>query len=189
MTARLVGFVGRIGAGKTTAAQQLATGFGFHRMRFAQPLKDMMKALGLNEREYDGDLKEAPCDLLCGRTPRHAMQTIGTEWGRDMIAKNLWVQNWRIRAQRLLDAGESVCVDDVRFENEVETIRDMGGVLVRIDRPGAVVNAHASERPEMLLVDHVVLNDGNQNDLYRNVKIVLGLNVEAAFDRAISEAS
>lgn len=176
MNARIVGFVGRIGAGKTTAALHLHTAHSFHRMRFAAPMKDMMKALGLSEREYDGDLKEVPCELLCGKTPRHAMQTIGTEWGRNLIDENLWVRNWRIRAQRLLDHDISVCVDDVRFANEVDVIRDMGGVLVRIDRAGSLMSLHSSERPDALLVDHVVFNEGDDmNRFCGAVETVLGL--------------
>ena len=44
---------------------------------------------GMIRRMIDGDLKEAPTPLFEGRTPRHAMQTLGTEWGRDRIGRDL----------------------------------------------------------------------------------------------------
>ena len=43
----------------------------------------MLYQLGLGEAHIEGALKEVPCELLGGKTPRYAMQTLGTEWGRD----------------------------------------------------------------------------------------------------------
>jgi hypothetical protein len=62
---------------------------GFARVRFAGPLKAMMAALGCTNAEIDGDRKEVPCDLLGGKSPRWAMQTLGTEWGRKLIGDDL----------------------------------------------------------------------------------------------------
>lgn len=170
MNTKLIGFTGRAGAGKSTACfllkdRKVLPGKFTERMRFAGPMKDAMKALGLSPREYDGDLKETPCELLCGKTPRFAMQTLGTEWGRQMIDENLWVKNFRIRAQRVLDGGGNVLVDDVRFENEVATLKDMGGIIIRIERPGETIaeSGHASEQ-QQLAHDHLIVNDSTDLD-------------------------
>lgn len=141
----LVGFCGRAGAGKTTAAQILVERHGYRRVRFAGPLKAMMAALGLSAAEIDGPLKESPCALLAGRTPRHAMQTLGTEWGRDQIDPDLWLRAWAREVDDGLAAGRAVVVDDVRFPNEVGAIRARGGVIVRIGGRGGEIPAHASE--------------------------------------------
>lgn len=63
MTKILV-LTGEAGAGKSTIARELERLEGFARIRFAGPLKDMVRALGLTEREIEGDLKEQPCDKL-----------------------------------------------------------------------------------------------------------------------------
>lgn len=55
---------GRAGAGKTTVAMQLVEQFGWHRVRFAEKLKAMARALGLNDDEIEGHLKEVPCSKL-----------------------------------------------------------------------------------------------------------------------------
>src|SRR6516164_9279263 len=89
----VVGFAGRMHSGKTTAALELIR-YGFVRVRFAGPLKSMLHALGLTPAELDGDLKEQPCALLGGVTPRHAQQTLGTEWGRACITPEVWVNAW-----------------------------------------------------------------------------------------------
>ena len=146
---RLIGFCGPAGCGKTFAATHLAASFGYSRVRFAGPLKAMCKALGMTDAEIDGPAKEQSCDLLGGRTPRWAMQTLGTEWGRDLIDPDLWVRAWERQALSFLDAGDPVVVDDVRFANEAAAIWQRGGVLIRLDRAGAGRSAgegHASER-------------------------------------------
>ncbi len=146
----LVGLTGLAGAGKSTAARHLVEQHGFVRRPFAAPLKDMLRTLLLGqgvpagdvERMVDGDLKEVPCRALDGATPRRAMQTLGTEWGR-ALAPDLWVNAWC----RSLAGLERVVADDVRFENEAATVRAMSGSVVQVIRPGltALAGGHASE--------------------------------------------
>jgi hypothetical protein len=148
LSPKLIGFCGVAGAGKSFAAVHLVRNHGFSRLRFAGPLKDMMRALGLNESEIEGADKERPSDLLGGKTPRHAMQTIGTEWGRELIDPDLWTRAWGRAADNALAAGQSIVVDDVRFSNEAAAIWARGGSLVRLFREGAGSSsggAHASE--------------------------------------------
>jgi hypothetical protein len=162
----LIGFCGPAGAGKTFAANHLAARFGYSRVRFAGPLKAMMRALGLSEEETDGGAKERPSALLGGKTARHAMQTLGTEWGRQQIDPELWVRAWALAAARFLDQGLPVVVDDVRFANEAAAIWRRKGVLVRIDRPGAGSasgGAHPSEN-QALVYDALVQNSGDADD-------------------------
>jgi hypothetical protein len=140
----LVGFTGKAGAGKSTASHVLVD-CGWQRVKFAGPLKDMMRGLGLSDRHIEGDLKEMPCDLLGGQTPRHAMQTLGTEWGRGLIHPDLWIMLARDRIVTAMAAGFNVVVDDVRFENEAALIRELGGYVVDVTRDGAGAGAHSSE--------------------------------------------
>lgn len=145
-TRTIVAFTGLAGSGKSTAAAHLVNHHGYQRVRFAGPLKAMMAALGLTPEQIDGSLKETPCELLGGKTPRHAMQTLGTEWGRDLIAPDLWIRAWNAALAKV-PAGVPVVVDDCRFPNETEAVRTAGGVIVRIDRPGAgTASVHASEQ-------------------------------------------
>jgi len=165
----VIAFTGLAGSGKSTAAKCLVDTWGFTRVRFAGPLKDMMRALGLGEREVDGDLKEIPCDLLGGRTPRHAMQTLGTEWGRELIAPDLWIRAWRAAVEKL-PADARVVVDDCRFPNEGDAVCAVGGVIVRIVRPGAGAGAagHSSEA-HMLPATVTLHNKGDMHDLLDQV--------------------
>src|SRR5690606_21287800 len=114
----VVAFTGRAGSGKSTASRYLVERHGYQLVKFAGPLKAMMRALGLGDRHIEGDDKELPCALLSGKTPRHAMQTLGTEWGRNCIGENFWVDLWTYHASQ----HERVVVDDCRFANEARAI-------------------------------------------------------------------
>lgn len=161
----IIGIAGKAGAGKSTLAQMFADSAGYSRVRFAQPLKDMLKTLGLDEDQVDGDRKEEPSDLLCGHTPRYAMQTLGTEWGRELIGEDVWCRAGLARAR----ASAPAVIDDARFANEFQAIRSAGGVIVEIRRPGAsgtYAPQHASERDvDDLHADYLVLNEGSLSDL------------------------
>jgi hypothetical protein len=161
----IIAFTGLAGAGKSTAAMHLVKSLGFERVRFAGPLKDMMRALGLSEREIDGDLKEKPCDLLGGKTPRYAMQTIGTEWGRDLIDSDLWIRAWQNSISRV-PTGVNVVVDDCRFPNEAKAVGSAGGILVRVDRPHVwSSSANHSSESHRLFTGYKICNTEDENYL------------------------
>lgn len=171
MTRPLIAFTGLAGSGKTTAANRLVEVHGYTRTRFADPLKNMLRALGLTDAEIEGDRKEQPCELLGGRTPRHAMQTLGTEWGRDLIDPDLWTRAWQ-HALDLLPHGVPVVVDDCRFFNEEQAVHALGGIVVLVDRPGAGakgIAANHNSEGQPLKSDCTVWNCGSLELLYRIV--------------------
>lgn len=160
---KLIGLCGAIGSGKTFAADHLARDYGYSRVRFAGPLKAMLRALGLSEDQTDGAAKEEPCALLGGKTPRYAMQVLGTQWGRGLVDPDLWVRAWGHAAGRYLDQGLPVVADDVRFVNEATAILKRGGVLIRVERDGIADRAgeHESEG-QLFPVDYRVQNTGDE---------------------------
>ena len=168
----LIGLVGRKGSGKSTLARMLVER-GFSRQPLAGPLKAMLRALlyqqgvdhDLVEEMIDGALKETPSALLGGKTPRHCMQTLGTEWGRDLIAPTFWLDVW---TERVRGTDRVVC-DDVRFLNEAQRVRRLGGWIVRVTRSDlpASVDPHPSEiEMESIVVDHEIINpEGAPHDM------------------------
>lgn len=172
---RLVALIGVMGSGKSTAATYLQNHHAFNVEKFAGPLKDMLRVIGLDDDELEGDWKGEPCGLLCGVTPRHAMQTLGTQWGRELIGPDFWVNAWRHRVKDALMVNRPVVTDDCRFPNEAAIVRELGGVLVRIipAYPGysAPADAHESEAHAMEMdVDIEIANDGGISDLHRKLK-------------------
>jgi hypothetical protein len=161
---RLIAFAGLKGSGKDTAAQVFVES-GFAHVKMAGPLKAMLRTLleyqGTDARTIeaaiDGHLKEARIGYLCNRTPRHAMQTLGTEWGREHMASDFWIEIARNRIESL---DRNVVISDIRFPNEVELVRELGGKVYRIDRHQAANDdVHPSEALILdLEVDGVVRN-------------------------------
>lgn len=162
----IIAITGPAGSGKSTAAQYLIERHGFTLVKFAGRLKSMMRALGLSDREIEGDLKEKPCLLLGGRTPRYAMQTLGTDWGRNLIHSNLWVNVAMAGVRAVLDKGGRVVIDDCRYENEADAVIRFGGVIAKIARPGVgPLNGHPSETTE-LAHNWLIANDSAVKDLH-----------------------
>lgn len=155
---RVIAFAGKAGAGKSTAARHLISNHGYTLVRFADPLKNMLRAMGLNEREINGDLREEPCELLDGQSPRLAMQTLGTEWGRNTISPDLWVNLWRSQVRTLHLLDKPVVVDDMRFPNEHRYVKSLDGLVIKIEADQITnVREHESENYN-LIPDHVVYN-------------------------------
>jgi hypothetical protein len=137
---KFIAFTGLAQAGKTTCATWLQEKFGFGLLSFATPLKRMLRAL-VSESD-----KEATPYVLCGKTLRHAMQTLGTEWGRKQIGEDMWLRAARQEVERLRLAGAvGITVDDARFDNEAELVREMGGIVIELVRPGLARMEHVSE--------------------------------------------
>jgi hypothetical protein len=65
-----------------------------------------------------------------------------------------------------------VVVDDVRFPNEAQLIKSMGGQLWRIERPGLTdATGHSSEGGLAdWEFDRVIVNDGTVEDLVRDLR-------------------
>lgn len=142
-------------SGKSTLARALIHKQGFRVMPFAAPVKRMVVFL-LEQLGYDAAVashlvsqdKEHQVELLDGVTVRHLLQTIGTDWGRQMIHPEIWVRAWRPEVEQLLMEGVSVVVDDMRFPNELAEVKRLGGLTVRVVRPAAIrgpESAHVSE--------------------------------------------
>lgn len=175
----IIGIAGYAGSGKSTVAEMLIKNHQFERIKFADGLKDMLRALGLSEGWIEGDLKEQPCPMLLGRTPRHAMQTLGTEWGRQCIGEAFWVNYWTMRVKGRL-AGRrcaGIVVDDVRYPNELAAVLGLGGRLWWVSRPGVRPSSmHSSEHS---LADEMhrfeeVLNASDVSALADTIKAKLG---------------
>lgn len=172
---KIIGLCGTARSGKSTAAKLLCDKQNFVTVKMAGPLKDMLRAIGFGDDHLEGDLKTASIPMLCGKTPRHAMQTLGTEWGRECIGADFWLNVWRENAWHALEYGDcgGVVCDDIRFANEADAVRAMGGKVVRLMRDGAGADgAHKSEAIEFE-PDLYIYNNGTPYDLWLALRAAL----------------
>ena len=159
----IIGLAGPKGVGKSTYANQLV--FDMYKTRewsdairiisFASPLKEMLGCIV--HKDYIEDKERIIPNL--GVSARHCLQTLGTEWGRNLISDSIWIDITRHRIEES-DANVFI-IDDVRFDNEAEMIRDMGGEVWKLSRSGVNENdAHISESgvSDNLITKHVNLD-------------------------------
>jgi hypothetical protein len=163
----VIGITGYKRSGKGEIENHLARTYSFQSLAMATPLKNMLRSLGLTEEEIHGSLKEQPSPTLLGVTPRLAMQTLGTEWGRMMIHNDLWVEMWKTKAKAIT---APVVASDVRFLNEEKAIRSLGGKVLRVVRPGFHGSNHPSETEmDDIDADYTITNNGTIYDLRKAV--------------------
>lgn len=142
------------GSGKSTVAKFITEMAGGQIMPFAASMREMLKPLakrlGLNEHGFaqyfcTPEGKAQPIFPL-SVTPRDMLQTLGTEWGRNCIDQKLWLYAW-LGGLATIPTTELVIVDDLRFRNEAEFLRDLGAFIVKVDRPSIPQSpaSHSSE--------------------------------------------
>lgn len=173
----IIGLVGRARSGKDSVANTLLAEYGYVQARFSKPLKDMLRTLmrgaGCPSFQLDywieGAGKELPCPYLQGYSPRHAMQTLGTQWGREHMGADFWAK------QALANLPARAVFSDCRFLNEAQAIRNAGGLLVRVHRPCVdVLPANHSSESELegIACDYHLANTGTLEHLADAVRFM-----------------
>ncbi|MDO4708265.1 MAG: adenylate kinase [Pseudomonadota bacterium] len=171
---QIVGIAGAARSGKDTLSGFLEDFHDFKRVALADPLRQFISVLtGIPFDELlDSQAKETPLPAFGGKTPRELMQSLGTEWARNHVAKDAWLTVATREVNKARAEGYAgVVVPDIRYDNEAEWIRSMGGMVVhlsRADRPAVSGSDHASEQGiSEALIDLRFTNDGPVHRLCR----------------------
>ena len=183
-THTLIGLVGRKRAGKDTVASTLVREFDFTALAYADPVKEaalrldpivsvsywpLVRKMRLSDVVADRGWEEAKALPEVRRT----LQRLGTEVVRT-VEPGFWVEQLE---RRLLDTRGPAVVTDCRFPNEVDLIRQYGGLIVRVVRPSAErADDHSSEQVDDLDFDIEIVNDGTLEDLAQRVRRVILTN-------------
>jgi hypothetical protein len=167
-----IGLAGWARSGKDTVADYLVDSHGYTKMSFAAPMKEAMYRLnpritvnevtntalrvGIDVYGWDG-IKERSPDA------RGLLQRFGTEVGREMFGDDFWVN----AAIKEIPDGAKAVFSDVRYPNEAEAVKKLGGKVWRVLRPGVgPANDHASEH---------ALNDYQFDEAIDNSSTIEGL--------------
>ena len=189
---RIIALSGYAQSGKDSTAHFLVQDAGFKRYAFADIMRRAMEILnpalevGLHP-DGGGVERYTPLSrilVLTGgwdqakvRFPsvRKMLQIFGTEIGRDLLGEDVWIEATFRQVQR--DGTENVVISDCRFPNELLAVRNLGGQVWRIERPGvSAVNAHISDHAlDGETFDQVIQNDGDLVALRNSVATALDL--------------
>lgn len=175
---RLYGLIAQKQAGKDSLGNFLVEKHGYENVKMVEPLRRALLTLDPIV-DWDGGepirLSEVVefqgWDTAKEDTPevRRLMQVFGTEVARDQFGQDFWVNTARRVIQDILDDGVSVVVTDIRFPNEAQMIYDLGGELVKIERPGLPdQDGHASESAwRSIQPDRIFWNDADLQKVER----------------------
>ena len=173
----VLGISGWARSGKDTAADYLVENHGYMKVSFSTPMKEAMYRLnpritvnevvntalrvGVDVYGWEG-LKERSPDI------RGLLQRFGTEVGREMFDEDFWVD---YALNSIPDGGKAV-IADVRYPNEADAIRQLGGKVFRVERNGVfAANEHPSEHAlDDYKFDGRIQNNESIESLHTNVR-------------------
>lgn len=181
----IIGLTGHAESGKDTVARYLA-GKGYTHLAFADPLRQL--ALVINPT-----LHIEVTEIALGYAPKQKIklkaliEAVGYEKAKKNPAVREFYQGlgqamrdgegedyWISKIFPALDSSDTdIVLSDVRYQNEADIIKALGGVIVKVTRPTAVkINDHPSEN-EIVTIDGTLRNEGTLEELYEGVDFML----------------
>lgn len=157
---KLIALCGAAGAGKDTVADMLP----YPKLAFADLLYDEVALdFGVEVSMLkDRRNKETPQKWLGSLSPREALQLWG-DYRRDVDP------DYFVKAMEARLCNESrYVITDVRFKNEADMVRSLGGLIIQVVRPGVSAGhtGHASDTAgDEFYPDGIICNDGSLEDL------------------------
>lgn len=200
----IIGIVGSIGSGKDTIADYLVNFHEFRRESFAASVKDALSVIfGWDRVLLEGRTKESRewreqiDEWWASRlnipqlTPRWVMQNFATELCREQFHNDIWIASLENKFRKSKD---NIVITDCRFQNEFESIKKLGGTIIRVKRgpepdwypyvkdalrgdsisKSILLRRYGVHESEWawygLIFDAVLENNGSIDDLYNQVK-------------------
>jgi hypothetical protein len=162
MTHTIIGLSGKKRSGKSTAADiilDLMQGDSV-RISLATPIKiDIQGLMGV------------PIDDKNKEIIRPVLQSYG-ESMKQLFGSDYWVKRADYTWRQYSPFTTVMVCDDIRFPLEAEWIRSLGGIVVKIHRPGFDDSSdhHVSETAiDSIKPDYIIDNDSTQQQLKTNI--------------------
>lgn len=179
----IIGLSGVAQSGKDSVVKILVEKHGYQRRAFADLLRAAALAIDpIVGPSFSGDTHRLSHLVTIDgweqakthSEVRRLLQVLGTEMGRSLFGESFWVD----QVTKDLQGKELIAFSDCRFKNEAQKIKDLGGQVWRVERPGVeAVNSHPSEHDlDGWYFDRVIENSGDLGHLEEMVQHLLQLN-------------
>jgi hypothetical protein len=163
----LIAITGKAGVGKDTLASLMWEQTGGVSLAFADPIKLACQVVfNLSEAQTWEREEKEQIDPRWGLSPRQMFQKFSEL--KTWAGPDVWVKRLEQRLA-LLPPDTSIYITDVRFEDEAAWVREQGGTIIHLTRPGvAPVNSHVSENGIAFHEKDInLLNTGSIEELAR----------------------
>ena len=172
----IIGLVGNKRVGKDTCADYLCYTHNFKKYSFATYLKESLKILfDWDDNSFNDDNKEK-IDEYWSCTPRYMCQELGS------FLRNINI-NFHIKRldkdiqKHLLNRKENIIFSDIRYQNELDYVKSLGGIIIKIDR-NTILNNYSNHESETSIqylnnIDHYIDNNSTKQELYNKIKTIL----------------
>lgn len=186
----IIGITGQIGSGKSLASQYLVEKYGFTEYSFAGPLKEIGRIFKFEEHQlYGSQAEKLEINRHWGVSGREFLQKLGTDVFRNHLPQVLpdmfpqgsassspWVRLFEITVRE--NPGVNYVISDVRFLDETNSIRRMGGSIVRLIRDcsntGGPQVSHSSElEMSRITPNYVISNNSSVEHLFSRLDQII----------------
>lgn len=176
----LLGLTGKKGSGKDTFADYIVKKYGFIKLAFSDQLRNILKkTFNWTDEHFNRENKEKVCKKW-DITPREAMQLMGTEVLRELFNNkiNTTIDNikytYHIKCIHNIVMnlkGKNIIISDVRFQDEINYIKSMDGLIISIDKNINYnkFSNHKSENQQLKNIDFIMNNNNSKKDFFDNI--------------------
>jgi hypothetical protein len=173
MSRTIIGLAGYRKTGKSEIAKHLCEKHGFRSVHpfevWKEGLKAMYRAIGIDEATAEGmvrgNLKDTPHpELPNGHDSRYLMERVGKFSGTDLGPE--WTLGLSLRQVELLYPDANLVIESIVYE--VDVVREFGGHIIKIERPGTEGAGLETDAATKLIVpDSSFTNDSDDLEMMK----------------------
>ena len=193
---QIIGLCGYKGSGKDTFADYIVQNDNYIKIAFADYIKNaLMELFDWDITSFEQNNKEVE-DTYWGTTPRMMCQQLGTDFLRihckDKISQKFLLPNneeykssfhiKRINKDIIkyynINSETKIVITDIRFQDEADYVKKLGGIVVKINRPNLKKNAFSSHSSESNIdninnIDFQIDNSGTISQFIKKIRLIV----------------